>query len=673
MATQALYNKWRGQTFADILGQEHITTTLLNQVKAGRIGHAYLFTGLRGTGKTSTARIMAKAVNCVGGTDTPPCNRCHICRSITEGRSLDLVEIDAASNRGIDEIRDLRDKVSFSPSECRYKVYVIDEVHMLTNEAFNALLKTLEEPPSHVIFILCTTEAHRLPDTVLSRCQRFDFRRGAVSVLLAKLGTICEREGIAISQEALEFIARRASGSFRDAESLLEQLAVYGAGALPGQGQITLEQVQDILGTVSSTLVTQLIISLVSGNVPTGLRVINQAIDNGAEPRQFLTQILDQLRALMLLKVGGDDDLHVLGEESLSVLRPILSGEAMPLDTLVRAIKLFNEAGNGLRQALRPQLPLEMAFIEATLQMGPVEAVAVQPTQAAVSGAGGEQKGNAQRQREPARRTAPAERPRPGGHAGTGSAPEASVPTPQAETVAVEPPAQTGGDQAAVPEEKVSAPRAVPATPAEPVISSAAAAIPPTTPAGVVERGEEASSQDQAPVRASKLTLEWVQGKWRQVLTRMKVLNPNVQGLLNSARPIEVRDETIVLACEATFHRDRLSEDKRRDLVERVLSEIMGVPCRVQCTVDTAPREAEADSVPAGSGDLFSAVAPRETLHEENQDYRREDAPAEVSTAAETQAEILSHPAVKALQKRGGKISKVSPIEEEKQEDHRGQ
>jgi len=181
MSTIALYNKWRGQTFDDLLGQDHITNTLRNQIKAGRIGHAYLFTGLRGTGKTSTARIMAKAVNCLGDTDDPPCNQCHICQSLTDGRSLDLIEIDGASNRGIDEIRDLRDRVNFAPNECRYKVYVIDEVHMLTKEAFNALLKTLEEPPEHVIFILCTTEPHRLPDTVLSRCQRFDFRRGSLT------------------------------------------------------------------------------------------------------------------------------------------------------------------------------------------------------------------------------------------------------------------------------------------------------------------------------------------------------------------------------------------------------------------------------------------------------------------------------------------------------------
>ena len=300
MSTQALYNKWRGQTFADVLGQEHITTTLQNQIRAGRIGHAYLFTGLcvarakprwraswpaRSTASAKRIRRPAIAV--------PSARAC------LRGRSLDLIEIDGASNRGIDEIRDLRDRVAFAPSECRFKVYVIDEVHMLTNEAFNALLKTLEEPPSHVIFILCTTDPDRVPETIRSRCQRFDFRRGTVQLLLAKLQRICDGEGIAIEPEALTYIARRATGSFRDAESLLEQLAAYD------NVRITVQQVQSVLGSVSWELVQQVAMSVLQADVPTGLRAINEAIDNGAEPRQFLTEVIDYLRACLLLRVGG--------------------------------------------------------------------------------------------------------------------------------------------------------------------------------------------------------------------------------------------------------------------------------------------------------------------------------------------------------------------------------
>ena len=245
MASQALYRKWRSRTFEDIVAQDHVTHTLANALHSGRIAHAYLFTGPRGTGKTSTARLLAKAANCLGPEDGPrPCNQCPICQAVDEGRLIDLIEIDAASNRGIDEIRDLREKVNFRPNEARYKVYVIDEVHMLTNEAFNALLKTLEEPPGHVIFVLATTEPHKIPATVLSRCQRFDFRRIPAADIVGRLRYIAEQEGILVKDDALAFIARQATGSLRDAISLLDQLVAYG------EETVSVEQVQQILGLV---------------------------------------------------------------------------------------------------------------------------------------------------------------------------------------------------------------------------------------------------------------------------------------------------------------------------------------------------------------------------------------------------------------------------------------
>ncbi len=615
MPTQALYNKWRGQTFSDILGQEHITTTLQNQIKAGRIGHAYLFAGLRGTGKTSTARILAKAVNCIGQTDNPPCNQCSICRSITEGRSLDLIEIDGASNRGIDEIRDLRDKVAFAPSECRYKVYVIDEVHMLTNEAFNALLKTLEEPPAHVLFILCTTEPHRLPDTVLSRCQRFDFRRGRLPIVLQKLRMICEQEGIKIAPDALELIARRATGSFRDAESLLDQLAAYGLE------EITLEQVRGILGVVPTALVGQLAHSLVTGDVSAGMRLINQAVDNGAEPHQFLIEILDYLRALMLVKVGSEDNLQSFDEETLAEMRQLAEDRSFALGALMRAIRLFNEASRGLRTAARPQLSLELAFIEAALRPGgegiAQEALEARPMPEAV--------------REPAPREGLARRPpalaeRPAVEAVTARE-AAPIEAQPVATGAVAPsPAEA---QMAVEEAPSPSPESIPATApdvAPPVQEKAAGAVSPAA-------------------RQPELTLDWVRGKWRQMLTRMKAIDPKVQAILNSARPIEVHGDTITLGCEAPFHRDRLAEDKRRDLVERVLSEVMETPCHIQCVVDKARREAVE---PGQAGEsLFPPTDERESA-------RRK---------------LLSHPAVKELEKRGGRVSRVSLTEEEKEED----
>src|SRR5512146_22591 len=243
MSGQALYRKWRSQTFDEIIAQEHVTRTLQNALRGGRVSHAYLFTGPRGTGKTSTARILAKALNCLAEDPAArPCNQCSICVGITEGRQLDLIEIDAASNRGIDEIRELRDKIGFRPSEARYKVYIIDEVHMLTKEAFNALLKTLEAPPPHAIFVLATTEPDRVPETVRSRCQRFDFRRVPTQKIAQHLGRILEAEGSRAAPEALLAIARRATGSMRDAISLLDQLLSYGDEV------IGLARVESVLG-----------------------------------------------------------------------------------------------------------------------------------------------------------------------------------------------------------------------------------------------------------------------------------------------------------------------------------------------------------------------------------------------------------------------------------------
>ncbi len=358
MAAQVLYRKWRPQTFEAVVGQEHVTRTLRNALRGGRIGHAYLFTGPRGTGKTTTARLLAKAVNCLAETpDDRPCNECTICQALNEARLLDLIEIDAASNRGIDEIRQLRERVGFRPNEARYKVYVIDEVHMLTEPAFNALLKTLEEPPPHVIFVLATTEPHKIPDTILSRCQRFDFRRLTVNETIGRLTDLAEREGLQFETEALTAIARQATGSLRDAESLLDQLIAYG------DETITLAQVQAVLGVGSLRAVSDLVSHLIKGDVAGGLDAINQAIDEGIAPGQLNRQVVEYLRGLMLLQVGDGDRLLNLPQETLETMR----GQAaqMPFRQVVRAVKLFNEAGRALKASLHPQLPLELAFVEA--------------------------------------------------------------------------------------------------------------------------------------------------------------------------------------------------------------------------------------------------------------------------------------------------------------------
>ncbi|MFQ5813546.1 MAG: DNA polymerase III subunit gamma/tau [Anaerolineae bacterium] len=359
MAAQALYRKWRPRTFDEVVGQEHVTHTLQNALPAGRISHAYLFTGPRGTGKTSMGRLLAKAVNCLSTEDNRPCNQCRICQAINEGRLLDLIEIDAASNRGIDEVRGIRERVSFRPNEARYKVYILDEAHMLTGPAFNALLKTLEEPPPHVIFVLVTTEPHKIPDTILSRCQRFNFRRIPLQDMIGRLKHIADQEGLAVEPAALELIARSATGSMRDAESLLDQLMSYGGE------EITLAQVQSVLGTVPSQAVGELVDQLVARNVAKGLDVINRVIGDGLDPRQFNRQVVESLRELLLIKVGESSSLVSVTPEALQEMK----GQAAKLSTreLVKVIRLFNQAGLEVKGSAQPQLPLELAFVDATL------------------------------------------------------------------------------------------------------------------------------------------------------------------------------------------------------------------------------------------------------------------------------------------------------------------
>ncbi len=631
MTSQALYNRWRSQTFDDVLGQDHITATLRNQIKAGRIGHAYLFTGLRGTGKTSTARIMAKAVNCVGGTDDPPCNVCHMCTIITEGRSLDLMEIDAASNRGIDEIRELRERVSFVPHEARYKVYVIDEVHMLTKEASNALLKTLEEPPPHVIFILCTTEPHRLLDTILSRCQRFDFRRASVPVILNKLQQICAGEAMDVDSVALEYIARRAAGSFRDAESLLEHVAAYTAGA------IELELVQHLLGAAPAELVTDLIASMLAGDAGSGLRLVNQALDQGADPRQFIGEVLDQLRGLLLISVGSDDALAYLGPGTVESLRELSQSTGFSAQFLVQAIRSFNESAQGLRTAIRTQLPLELAVVETIIACRSGDTALVAPAESAsqapaeVSRETAKASARPQRSAEPPETEAASRAMRQGTARASDHAAHGSNAVIDETSAAAETAAEGSAHQLSDAAPPDGAPQAAPE----------AQAVTPVTEQRPADAGPDLTSD--APSQP-EVTLEWVQGKWSQIMSRMGAADRSVQAFLRSTYPIRVNGDVVVLGCESAFHRDRLSETRRLVLVEQIMSEVLEAPCRLQCVVDKAEIERMRASAPPDES-LFSRVD-RRTQREQ---------------------ELLNHPAVKALEQRGGHVTRVELSEEESQ------
>ncbi len=364
---QALYLKWRPLTFDDLVGQEHITRTLRNSLKTGRIRHAYLFSGPRGTGKTTSARLLAKAINCQDpDPDNRPCNVCPACVAVNEGRYLDLIEIDAASHTGVDDVRDLRDKIAFSPGEGEYKVYIIDEVHRFSGSAFDALLKTLEEPPPHAIFVLATTEIDKVPATIKSRCLPFEFRRVPLTEVADRLQLIAESEGLQIERAALEMIARHGTGSVRDSISLLDQIV-----SDPDE-VITLELVQRVLGTASIGAVKDLATTILDQDSAGGLHIINQALDSGSDPRQFGEQVVEHLRAILLTQTASVD----LVEASLED-RELYQEQAGMIDRgrLLKAIRAFNDAVNNYRGGWQPQLGLELALLEA---VKPPEAEAVQ-------------------------------------------------------------------------------------------------------------------------------------------------------------------------------------------------------------------------------------------------------------------------------------------------------
>lgn len=355
--SQALYRKWRPGRFDDVIGQEHVTRTLKNSVAADRLGHAYLFCGPRGTGKTTSARLLAKAVNCLHEDPAErPCNQCSICQSISSGRFLDLIEIDAASNTGVDDIRDLRDKINFSPTEGRFKVYIIDEVHMLSTAAFNALLKTLEEPPPHVKFILATTEEHKVPVTIKSRCQQFNFRLLNQDEISQRLNWLADKEGFTIEPQALQMIARQGAGSLRDAESLLDQLVVAKDDV------ITAERTQMVLGTASNEAVTRLTDAWLNRDGAGGLALIHEALASGTDARQFCRQMVTYLRELLLLQAAGETiPLEATPEQKAEMLA---QAQRAPRQGLIDAIKRFNEAALVAAGSWQPQLPLELAFVE---------------------------------------------------------------------------------------------------------------------------------------------------------------------------------------------------------------------------------------------------------------------------------------------------------------------
>ena len=353
--TQALYRKYRPKEWSEVVGQDHIVQTLKNAIVADRVAHAYLFAGSRGTGKTTLARLLAKAVNCTNPDPTKrPDNECEHCKAVNENRFLDLIEIDAASNTSVDDVRDLRDKINFSPSQGKYKIYIIDEVHMLSTAAFNALLKTLEEPPPHAIFVLATTEIHKIPATVLSRCQRHEFRRLPVDEIVTQLRMIIKAEKIQADDDALIQIARQSAGGMRDAISLLDQLSSTA-------DKITLALAQTVLGTATSQSVLDIISSITDHDPAHGLETIHKALDAGADARSLARQIVEYLRGLMLIQMGNANQV-----EATSDVKKQMGSHARSFSTsdVLHMMKAFNNAAVDLRGGWQPSLSLELALAE---------------------------------------------------------------------------------------------------------------------------------------------------------------------------------------------------------------------------------------------------------------------------------------------------------------------
>ncbi len=365
MSNLVLYRKYRPQTFAEVIGQEHVVQTLTNAISSGMISHAYLFSGPRGSGKTTIARLLAKAVNCQNRKkgEAEPCNQCPSCLEIMEGRSLDLLEIDAASHRGIDEIRELRDGIKFVPTKSKYKVFILDEAHQLSKDAANALLKTLEEPPSHAIFILATTEIHKMIPTVISRCQRFDFRRLTLPEIIKRLEIIAGKEKVKVERAALELIALNSGGAIRDGEGLLDQALTF-AGS---RGEIKAEDIKDLLGLVEVELIAKFCGFLCQKKASEAIIFLNEVTDRGADLQEFAKILINYLRQALILKITGAGEgnpiITGLTKEEFQKLQNQAAN--FKEEEIRNILNLFLEAENKMRYSSIPQLPLELAIIEA--------------------------------------------------------------------------------------------------------------------------------------------------------------------------------------------------------------------------------------------------------------------------------------------------------------------
>ncbi len=528
--SQAYYRKWRPQKWDEVVSQEHIIQTLRNAVRSERIGHAYLLTGPRGTGKTTTARLLAKAINCTAADPADrPCDECEHCKAVNDGRYMDLIEIDAASNTSVEDVRDLRDKVNYRGAQGAFKVYIIDEVHMLSTAAFNALLKTLEEPPPHVKFILATTEVHKIPATILSRCQRYDFRRIPVDEITRYLKAKAAEEGLQVDDEALQLIARQATGAMRDAISLLDQLSSTG-------DRVTMDEAQRVLGTATSSMVVELVDAVLAQDAAAGLKIIQSALDAGTDARQFARQVVEYLRGLMLVRVGSADQVDVTRE-----MRAQMAEQARAFDPaqLLENIRLFNGAAVDTRSAWNPGLGLELAVAAAVIQPAAAQQEAAGQQPAAKRPASAQQNAAKQQPEEPFEPPALYQ-----------SSPEPQRPEPK----------------------RVQAPAPADQQPAE-------------KPAAKQPAAESTPAPSGKPSGDSPVTQHDIQHNWPAVKQAVRRLNKMTEGLLNSARSTVLKGDMLVLGFQSEMVKSLMDTPENMEFLRKALHSVLGANINVRCVV----------------------------------------------------------------------------------------